>query len=51
VRGTVGYVLGRWYVKASYENRYFKFAPNQNNPNGLYNWHSNLISGGVGVAF
>jgi hypothetical protein len=51
IRGTVGYVLGRWYVKASYENRYFKFAPNQDNPNGLYNWHSNLISGGVGVAF
>ncbi|HEX3741186.1 MAG TPA: hypothetical protein VHV29_15925 [Terriglobales bacterium] len=51
VRGTVGYVLGKWYAKVSYENRYFKFNPNPNNPNGLYNWKSNLISGGVGVAF
>lgn len=51
VRGTVGYVVGKWYVKGSYETRYLKFNPNQNNPNGLYNWRSNQISGGVGFAF
>jgi hypothetical protein len=51
VRGTVGYVVGKWYGKASYETRYFKFNQNPNNPNGLYNWHSNIITGGVGVAF
>lgn len=51
IRGTAGYVVGKWYAKVSYENRYFKFEQNQNNPNGLYNWHSNLISGGVGFAF
>ncbi|HEY1679276.1 MAG TPA: hypothetical protein VGG04_16285 [Candidatus Sulfotelmatobacter sp.] len=51
VRGTVGYVVGKWYAKVSYENRYFKFEQNLNNPNGLYNWRSNLISGGVGFAF
>ena len=52
VRGTVGYNFGKmYYVKASYENRYFKFATNQNNPNNLYNWHSSLIMGGAGVNF
>jgi hypothetical protein len=51
VRGTLGYVVGKWYAKASYETRYFKFEQNPNNPNGLYNWRSNLISGGVGFAF
>lgn len=51
VRGTVGYTLGKWYAKASYENRYFKFLANPNNPSGLYNWRTNVIFGGIGVAF
>ena len=51
VRGGVGYTFGKWYAKASYENRYFKFLANPNNPNGLYNWRSNVISGGVGFVF
>jgi hypothetical protein len=51
VRGTLGYVFGKYYVKASYENRYFKFLSNQNNPSNLYNWRTNVISGGVGFAF
>jgi hypothetical protein len=51
VRGTVGYIFGKWYAKASYESRYFKFVPNQNNPTNLYNWKSNLISGGIGFTF
>jgi len=51
VRGSVGYTFGMWYAKATYENRYFKFVPDQGNPNGLYNWKSNLISGGVGFSF
>ena len=51
VRGSVGYVFGNWYAKATYENRYFKFVPDAGNPSNLYNWHSNLISGGIGFAF
>ncbi|MGA2101743.1 MAG: hypothetical protein ABSG34_11600 [Candidatus Sulfotelmatobacter sp.] len=51
VRGSAGYNFGKWYAKATYENRYFRFLNNQNNPNGLYNWRSNLISGGVGFVF
>ena len=35
----------------AYETRYFKFAPTEGNPNNLYNWKSNVISGGVGLIF
>ena len=51
VRGSAGYVFGRWYAKATYETRYFKFEANPNNPSSLYNWRTNVISGGFGVAF
>jgi hypothetical protein len=51
VRGSVGYTFGKWYAKATYESRYFKFVPDPGNPNNLYNWKSNLISGGVGLSF
>lgn len=52
VRGSVGYVFTKnWYAKATYENRYFKFVENAGNPSSLYNWHTNLISGGIGFAF
>ena len=51
VRGTLGYIVGKWYVKGAYETRYFKFIDNQNNPLGLYNWRSNNITGGVGLIF
>lgn len=51
VRGTVGYTLGKWYAKASYETRYFKFIENAGNPNNFYNWKSKLISGGIGIVF
>ncbi len=51
VRGSAGYNFSRWYAKATYETRYFKFIPDPGNPNGLYNWKSNLISGGVGFSF
>jgi len=51
LRGTVGYNFGRWYAKASYETRYFKFAPNSGNPNGVYNWRTDRILGGVGFSF
>ena len=51
LKGTVGYNFGKWYVKASYESRYFKFLPDAGNPTSLYNWKSNLISGGVGFSF
>ncbi len=51
VRGSLGYTFGSWYAKATYENRYFKFIENAGNPSNLYNWKSNLISGGVGFVF
>ncbi len=51
LKGTVGYNFGKWYLKASYESRYFKFLPDAGNPTDLYNWKSNLISGGVGFSF
>jgi hypothetical protein len=52
LRGSVGYTLGKWwYVKGSYETRYFKFADNLGNPSSLYNWKSNLVTGGVGLRF
>lgn len=51
VRGTVGYNFGKWYAKASYENRYFKFIANPNNPSNLYNWRTNYATGGVGFVF
>jgi hypothetical protein len=51
VRGSAGYTFGKWYLKATYENRYFKFVQNAGNPTNLYNWKSNLVTGGVGFAF
>lgn len=51
VRGTAGYVFGKYYVRASYETRYFKFIENAGNPSNLYNWKNNRIMGGVGFAF
>lgn len=51
VRGIAGYTFGKWYAKATYENRYFSFVENAGNPSKLYNWKSNLISGGIGVSF
>jgi hypothetical protein len=52
VRGSVGYIFSsRFYAKASYENRVFSFVQDVGNPNGYYNWHSSVVSGGVGVVF
>ena len=51
LRGSAGYTFGLWYAKVTYENRYFKFVADPGNPNNLYNWKSNLISGGVGFSF
>lgn len=51
VRGSVGYSFGIWYAKATYQTRYFRFKTDPENPNGLYNWKSNQISGGVGFSF
>jgi hypothetical protein len=51
VRGTVGYNFGKWYAKATYENRYFKFVENAGNPSNLYNWKTNFLYGGVGLVF
>jgi hypothetical protein len=51
VRGSVGYIFGKWYAKGTYETRYLKFLSNAGNPSNLYNWRSNLITGGVGLVF
>ena len=51
VRGSAGYSFGKWYAKATYETRYFKFIQNPSNPDNLYNWRSNLITAGVGLNF
>jgi hypothetical protein len=52
IRGTVGYNFGKWYARASYETRYFKFTDNNlGNPNGLYNWRSDNATAGVGLVF
>lgn len=51
IRGTAGYVFGRWYAKATYETRYFKFEPTLGNPGQIYNWRTNVVMGGVGFVF
>jgi hypothetical protein len=52
LKGTVGYNFGKWYVKAAYESRYLKFDTNtSSNPSNLYNWKSNVVTGGVGLSF
>jgi hypothetical protein len=51
IRGSVGYSFGKWYARATYENRYFCFHNNANNPENLYNWKTNAATGGVGIVF
>ena len=51
IRGSAGYVFGKWYIKATYETRYFKFAQGLGNPNEIYNWRTNAVMGGVGLVF
>jgi len=51
LRGTAGYNFPHWYLRASYESRYFKYGQHIGNPEGLDNWRSDLISGGIGFVF
>jgi hypothetical protein len=53
LRGTVGCNFGKWwYVQGTYESRYMSFMNNNGgNPSGLYNWKSNMITGGAGIHF
>jgi len=51
LRGSAGYNFGKFYAKATYQTRYFKFDPNAGNPNGIYNWRTDIIMGGVGFVF
>jgi hypothetical protein len=51
IRGSLGYTFGKWYAKATYGTRYFKFVYNTGNPNYLYNWRSDIVTAGVGVIF
>jgi len=50
-RGSAGYNFGKWYAKATYENRFFKFSNEVGNYENLYNWRTDLASVGVGVRF
>jgi hypothetical protein len=52
LRGNLGYIFGKWYARATYETRYFKFiAGPPGNPSNLYNWRTDMITGGVGLVF
>ena len=51
VRGSIGYNFGKWYAKGTYQTRYFKFNNDIGNPDGLYNWRSDLATAGVGLVF
>ncbi len=51
IKGVVGYNFGKWYAKATYSTRYFKFRPGISNPSDLYNWRTDVITGGVGFVF
>lgn len=51
LRGIAGYNFDRFYVRATYENRYFKFSPGLGNPSFLYNWKTTFATVGVGVTF
>jgi len=51
VRGSLGYLFGKWYARGTYETRYFKFTPQFGNPSNLYNWRTDMITGGVGLVF
>lgn len=51
IRGSAGYDFGRWYAKATYQTRYFRFIENAGNPTNLYSWRSDKIMGGIGISF
>jgi len=51
VRGSLGYLFGKWYAKGTYETRYFKFTPGPGNPSNFYNWRTDMVTGGVGLVF
>lgn len=51
IRASLGYNFGKFYAKATYQTRYLKFNADPGNPNGLYNWRTNAITGGIGVTF
>jgi hypothetical protein len=51
LRGVLGYNFGRWFVKGTYQTRYFRFQTNANNPDQVYNWRSDFVTGGVGFNF
>lgn len=51
VRGILGYNFGRWFVKGTYQTRYFRFETNANNPDEVYNWRTDFVTGGIGLNF
>lgn len=51
VRGTLGYNFGKWFIKGTYQTRYFKFNPDVGNPDNVYNWRNDFATAGVGLNF
>ncbi len=51
IRGTLGYDFSKYYLKATYETRYFKFIPGTANPAFLANWRTNAVTAGFGLVF
>jgi hypothetical protein len=51
IRASAGYNFGKYYLKGTYETRYFKFSPGVANPNFLANWRTDAFTGGVGFVF
>lgn len=51
IRGILGYKFDRFYVRGTYETRYFKFSPGLGNPEFIYNWKTNFATAGVGITF
>ncbi len=51
ILGIVGYKFEKFYIRGTYETRYFKFSPGLGNPYFLYNWKTNYATVGIGFTF
>jgi hypothetical protein len=51
IRGIVGYNFDKFYIRGTYQTRYFKFSPGLGNPEFIDNWKTNFATVGVGFAF
>jgi hypothetical protein len=51
LRGIIGYNFEKFYLRGTYETRYFKFSPGLGNPEFINNWKTNYATVGVGFTF